>query len=100
MSKDAPTAQAFYGELLGWEVDEVPMGEQTYRLVKVKGAPIASIMHEPGLPAPSHWMAYLGCEDVDATVSKVEEHGGKCCVQPMDLPGVGRFAVVADRQGA
>lgn len=49
---------------------------------------------------PSHWIAYIGCDDTDATCAKATELGGKVCVPPTDIPGIGRFAVVEDPNGA
>jgi predicted enzyme related to lactoylglutathione lyase len=39
-------------------------------------------------------------DNIDETVKKVEELGGKVIVPPMDIPEVGRFSVFADPQGA
>lgn len=37
---------------------------------------------------------------MDASVATIESNDGSVFVPPMDLPGVGRMAVVADPQGA
>jgi predicted enzyme related to lactoylglutathione lyase len=50
--------------------------------------------------APSHWMPYVAVNDVDASVKRVEELGGKVCVPPSDIPNVGRFSVITDPTGA
>jgi predicted enzyme related to lactoylglutathione lyase len=39
-------------------------------------------------------------EDPDATARKATELGGKVVVPPTDIPDVGRFATLADPQGA
>jgi len=49
---------------------------------------------------PSHWVSYIGVDDVDARAAKVTAHGGKVLVPPTDIPTIGRFALVADPQGA
>jgi hypothetical protein len=49
---------------------------------------------------PPHWLSYIQVEDVDAAVTQVESLGGKTHVPGTDIPTVGRFAVVADPQGA
>ena len=38
--------------------------------------------------------------DVDATAKQCAALGGKVMNEPQDIPGVGRFAVIADPQGA
>jgi predicted enzyme related to lactoylglutathione lyase len=50
--------------------------------------------------APPHWMAHVQVANVDATVEKVKSLGGKIYNGPEDVPTVGRFAIVADPQGA
>ena len=54
----------------------------------------------PGMTAPSHWMVYFGVDDVDATARLAQSLGGRQYVPPTDIPGVGRFAVLSDPQGA
>ncbi len=45
-------------------------------------------------------MGYIGVEDVDAATSRVIDRGGTVLRSPDEIPGVGRFSVVADPQGA
>jgi predicted enzyme related to lactoylglutathione lyase len=49
---------------------------------------------------PPNWMGYIETGDVDATVKLAEKLGGRVYQPPMDIPKVGRFAVLADPQGA
>jgi predicted enzyme related to lactoylglutathione lyase len=49
---------------------------------------------------PPNWCAYVTVDDVDATAAKIEEHGGKLCHPPMDIPEIGRFIHFTDPQGA
>ena len=49
---------------------------------------------------PPNWCAYVTVDDVDATPAKIEEHGGKLCHPPIDIPEVGRFIHFTDPQGA
>jgi len=49
---------------------------------------------------PDHWMIYFGVADCDASCEQVRSLGGSVSVPPTDVPGVGRFAVVADPTGA
>jgi uncharacterized protein len=50
--------------------------------------------------APSHWLGHVLVEDVDETVLRAERAGGKVLTGPVDDPDVGRFALIADPQGA
>ena len=46
------------------------------------------------------WFGYVAVASVDASTAAVTAQGGQVYFQPTDIPGVGRFAVVADPQGA
>jgi uncharacterized protein len=46
------------------------------------------------------WSGYVEVADVDATAQKALSLGGKVCHGPADIPGIGRFAVLTDPQGA
>jgi hypothetical protein len=101
-TSDRPKAQKFYSQLVGWETKEVPMGPgEPYTLCMLEGKDHAGITKSMA-PAhvPPHWLPYIAVDSVDASAAKVKELGGKVFMEPMDIPNVGRFAAVADPQGA
>jgi predicted enzyme related to lactoylglutathione lyase len=49
---------------------------------------------------PPNWLAYFAVEDCDATVAKATSLGAQTLSPAMDIPTVGRFAVLLDPQGA
>lgn len=101
MTSDPKSATEFYGSLFGWTVDTMPMPGGDYRVVKVGDAAIGGIMAIPGGAAmPPSWGCYVTVKNVDETVRQCKALGGSVCHEPQDIPGVGRFAVIADRQGA
>jgi predicted enzyme related to lactoylglutathione lyase len=101
---DLEGAKNFYREMFGWNIkagggegavmeysefqlgDDYPMGGM-YQM-------------PPEMKAPPHWIGYVSVDDVDASAAKAAELGGNVVVPPMDIPKVGRFAVVADPSGA
>ncbi len=99
---DRVKAAKFYVQLHGWETKEFPMGPgETYSLLLRDGKDFAGITRSKAPPSvPSHWLPYLGVEDVDAFAAKAIELGARLLNAPMDIPNVGRFAVIADPQGA
>ncbi len=108
MTSDVQGAKAFYGELLGWvlndmESDCMPEG-MSYTMAKVGGVERAGIMELPAEAKangmPPTWGSYITVDDVDAMVLRVVKLGGKICVPPQDIPNVGRFSVITDPQGA
>jgi predicted enzyme related to lactoylglutathione lyase len=99
---DRARALKFYAQLAGWDVKDVPMGPgEPYGLCLVQGKDIAGITRSQAGPrVPPHWLPYIAVESVDASAAKAVALGGKALNPPMDIPNVGRFAVVADPQGA
>ena len=106
---DSDAAVKFYTELLGWEVKKSEVlaceggeGSAAYNEIVVGGEHIGGIykMGPEHGGAPSHWMAYVAVDDVDARARQVWELGGKVCVPPTDIPNVGRFCVINDPTGA
>ena len=106
---DLDAAQNFYKALLGWEIKEgsAPGGGMRYSEIVVGGQHVGGMYASgeayggEGAPQmPPHWMSYVAVDDVDASAAKTKELGGKVCVEPMDIPGVGRFCVINDPAGA
>lgn len=105
MTTDVAKSKAFFSKLIGWTTSEMPMpgGQGTYTLLHAAGKPVAGMMPMAGdawKGVPAHWMAYIAVDDVDACAAQVPGLGGKVCVPPTDVPGVGRFCVVNDPSGA
>ena len=100
-TRDTETAAAFYGAVFGWK-GKTSEG-MDYTELQLDGKSIGGMVDiTDRVPAevPAHWMTYFGVESCDGAVAKVQELGGSLAVGPFDMPGVGRFAVVADPQGA
>lgn len=104
MTDDVPAAQAFYRRVVGWTAEPAPQAEPRYLIMSAPTGPVAGIMAMPdevrAAGGRTGWLGYVGIADADAAASAVERAGGKVHRAPADIPGVGRFAVVADPQGA
>jgi predicted enzyme related to lactoylglutathione lyase len=99
MTSDAAAAEAFYRGVIGWGARDSGMPGMSYRLLTVGETPVAGMMALPA-GAPPGWTAYIAVDNVDTSASQVKQAGGAVYREPADIPGVGRFAVVADPQGA
>ncbi|MCU7803922.1 MAG: VOC family protein [Candidatus Thiodiazotropha sp. (ex Lucinoma borealis)] len=99
---DVDSAIGFYTDVIGWEIEEMEMPQGKYYVLKAGGEPVGGIMKKPeGTESmPDFWGTYITVNDVDATLKKVEEAGGKAVYPPMDVPGVGRMCAITDRSGA
>ncbi|MFI5310389.1 MAG: VOC family protein [Gemmatimonadales bacterium] len=103
LTSDPAAAERFYRAITGWGIQPYP-GQTTYRMWTNKGTPLGGVMVLPEeakkMGSPPHWEPYISVPDVDATVQQATSLGGRVYVQSQDIPNVGRFAILADPQGA
>lgn len=102
MTSDIDGAQAFYADVVGWRIGPSGMAANAdYRILTAPdGQGAGGLLPMPaGAPMQPGWLAYIGVDDVDAVADRVVQLGGSIHMPPQDLPGVGRFAFVADPQG-
>jgi predicted enzyme related to lactoylglutathione lyase len=101
MTTDVPKAAEFFRRLFGWELQEQDMGEfGTYQMIFMGEAAIGGMVAlDPSQGIPAHWMAYSTVENVDAACERAIALGGSVKMPAMDIPEVGRFAVIGDPQG-
>ncbi|HWV39879.1 MAG TPA: VOC family protein [Vulgatibacter sp.] len=101
LTTDTEGAKSFYTDLIGWKVKHDPDGYDEWR---VGEGSIGGVMELPtdaraGGASP-FWLGYVAVKDVDAAADQAAKLGGRVHRAPADIPGVGRFAVLADPQGA
>ena len=103
---DVAAAKTFYTSLFDWQTEDKPMpGDHpgVYTMIRSGGGDIAG-MYELGGPmfegVPPHWMSYITVANVDESAERAKALGGKVNGEPMDVPGVGRMAFLADPTGA
>ncbi|MCP3963572.1 MAG: VOC family protein [bacterium] len=101
MTSDPGAAKDFYTTVVGWGTIPFEGADPPYDMWTNGGAPLGGVAQlPPEALAPPHWLAYVASPDVDATTKQAGDLGGNVMVQPTDIPNVGRFAVIADPQGA
>jgi hypothetical protein len=104
MTSDAAAAAAFYSQVIGWRAADAGMPGVAYTLLSVGDAAVAGLMALPAeaceAGARPGWIGYIGVADVDALAERAQQAGGSVQHPAEDIPGVGRFAVVADPHGA
>lgn len=106
MTPDVDAATRFYSAITGWTLTPWATGEgrPPYTMWTNHDAPLGGVMtlsaEQAARGAPPHWLAYIGTPDVDATHHEALALGARSLVAPTDIPTVGRFAVLADPQGA
>ncbi|WP_394789447.1 VOC family protein [Rhodoferax sp.] len=104
LTTDASAAEAFYRAVVGWDIQDAGMPDRRYAILSKGPAPVGGLM---ALPQESldaglrpRWLGYVGVDDVNDYAARVLQAGGSIHRAPEDIPNIGRFAVVADPQGA
>ncbi len=107
LTSDPKAAIDFYTHVVGWKTEafgEPPPGQEGYTMWVGGQGPLGGVMTLPEqakqMGAPPHWMANVSVASVDDTVARAQRMGGRVYVEPSDMPSVGRFAIIADPQGA
>jgi predicted enzyme related to lactoylglutathione lyase len=99
---DTRRAGEFYASLVGWSAESRSMGAYSYTTFSADGETRGGMMTiAPSLGrVPPHWLVYFAVRDCEGTAALCQSLGGAVRVPPSDVPDVGRFAVLADPQGA
>lgn len=98
---DPTKAIDFYTNVIGWKAQT---HNAEYTMFTGSQGPLGGTMKLPQeaakMGAPPQWQSNVQVADVDATAAEAKKLGGRVHAEPSDIPNVGRFAVLADPQGA
>lgn len=101
MTTDREAARRFYGPLIDWKIGTQP---DYAEIQAADGEHVGGMLQlTPEMTAGGArpcWVGYVSVPDVDASLAAIEAAGGRTVMPARDMPGVGRFAMVADPQGA
>lgn len=102
MTTDVEGAKSFYTKLFGWGAREMAMPTGNYTTMQVGEASVGGVMKIPAEAEgmPPCWGVYVTVNNVDETLAQATQIGGKVVMPAMEVPGVGRMAVISDPQGA
>ena len=97
-------ALAFYGRTLGWQFEPLPLPDgSAYWIARKEGKAVGGVF-ELTAPqfegVPTHWMTYLSVANMREAESHTHEAGGEIMRPVVDIPGVGKLAVMSDASGA
>lgn len=96
--KDGKRLQEFYASLFGWKINsDNPMG---FGMVEPGiGGPEEGVGGAIAQGDPPLVAIYVQVVDLNETLAKAEEMGGKAVMQPMDVPDGPTIAAFQDPQG-
>lgn len=100
MTTDVAGAKAFYGDLFGWTFDDRGADFAGYHIVSSGGLDVAGLSPMMQEGAPVVWTTYFATDDIERSVERIMQGGGKIMAEPMEIPGQGQMAIAIDPQGA
>lgn len=102
LTRAPDVAEGFYADLFGWKAETSSATGTTYTTFLMGEEMVAGMMMMPDqVPAgaPNHWGAYFTVADCHLAEAQAVELGGQILV-PTRILDMGKFAVLADPQGA
>jgi uncharacterized protein len=97
-TSDVERAKSFFGELLGWQYEADDSGYVTIRTADGLNGGMRE-QTESERDTPPSWLPYFKVESADGALAQAAQLGG-CELAPTTETPRGRFAVIADPQGA
>jgi predicted enzyme related to lactoylglutathione lyase len=98
---DADNVRDFYVQVAGLKAEPLDMGGYSdYMMMSPTGEAVGGVCHQRGVNSdiPPVWLVYLVVEDLDASVAKCTEMGGKILKAPTG--GTHNYSVIQDPAGA
>lgn len=103
LTTDVASAEAFYCHVMGWSGREASTKTVSYRVLASPQGPVCGLMALPPAAkasgATARWAGYIGVDDLDATVGRLQAAGGRVFVPPTET-NIGKISIVADPQNA
>ena len=97
ITTDVSAAVAYYQKVVGWKTQPF---DANYLMWVAKSGPIGGVGALPAGHTAPYWLPYVATADIDATVQLTQKLGGKVVTPVTEIANAGRYAVLADPQGA
>ena len=100
-TSDADGAKAFYGALLGWQFEDLPVPDSPpYSMARIGGLNVAALYRKRDEAQPPAWLSYVTVADADGVATSADGLGATVISEPFDVMDAGRMAVLQDPTGA
>jgi uncharacterized protein len=98
--RDPEAAMRFYGGLFGWEFEDrmPPDAPGRYLVARLHGLDVAGLAYQPD-DEPS-WNTFICVDSAERATAQARDAGAAVVVEPFEVSGAGRMAVLADPTGA
>lgn len=101
---EAETIRDFYRDVTGWNPKPVSMGDYSDYTMHTPASnhAVTGVCHARGGNAglPAQWLVYIIVADLDASIARCVELGGKVIAGPKPMGPQDRFCVIQDPAGA
>jgi predicted enzyme related to lactoylglutathione lyase len=97
---DVDKAKAFYGTLLDWKLQDMPMGDLPYTVIDVGKGTGGGIMKQLIPNAGSAWLPYVHVDDIVKATQKAKSLGARIMKDVTEVPGMGALSIIVDPTGA
>jgi predicted enzyme related to lactoylglutathione lyase len=94
--RDREAMKAFYSQLFEWKLTE--MDAMPYAVIDTGGEGIPGGIGEAPDGQPGHVTFYVQVDDIEASLAKAEQLGGKRAMGPIEIP-TGQIAIFSDPEG-
>lgn len=94
MTESVEACRSFYGSVFDWDFDDNTMAD--YTLVKTGADPGGGMMARPPDAPSTALHVYFQVDDIEATLAKVEQAGGRTVIPKTPIPNVGYFGMFTD----
>ena len=99
-SPDVAAAARFYGQLFGWDAEDLGEEAGHYTMFRYKGKEVAATTPPMSPGTPSVWSTYIATNDAQESAKKVRDAGGQVMLEPFQVMDAGTMAVFVDPAGA
>ena len=103
-TRDTEAAAKFYGEVVGYELEVVPVGNEQYPILGTAGKRNAGLVALDSAEIAPRWAPYIGVTDLRGILVRVWDAGGRVLREPAEVDfaaaGANRVALIADPSGA
>ncbi len=97
---DVGKAKTFYGKLFDWGLEDVPIGDDTYTMIKVGEGTGGGLMKNPIPGGSSFWLAYVLVDDIKAATAKAKSLGATVMKDVTEVMEMGWLSIIVDPTGA
>ena len=99
-STDVAKAKGFYGKLFDWKLEDVPIGDLDYTMIRVGEGTGGGMMKQLIPGAGSAWLPYVAVADIKAATKKAQSLGAKVMKDVSQVADMGWLSIIVDPTGA